>query len=211
MSTLEELSRSLGLLKARLPIRALRHLTEGHIHNLAKHIGGDTWLRILDRNLNTVDVQNTAAEAPIYSFSIPAGILGATGGVRLSLGGDMLKNAGGTLTLRIKLGATTVFTSTSVELITSAERYKWSWDIWFLNVSASSQKWSAKLLAVAVTDNLAMQGLNTLYGIAAAGQATSSEDTSAAKNLQATIKWSSASTLLSFRKEMALLELLPAA
>ncbi|KKL84405.1 hypothetical protein LCGC14_1965070, partial [marine sediment metagenome] len=51
----------------------------------ASHVGA---VEILDRDLTQIDVANNAAETSIYSFSIPAGAMGADGGIRLKLTGD---------------------------------------------------------------------------------------------------------------------------
>ena len=214
MSTLEELSRSLGLLKARLPIRALRHLTEGHIHNLAKHIGGDTWLRILDRDLATVDIVNNADPQTIYSYSIGAGVLGATGGVRLKLSGDYLNNTGGgnTLVIRIKLGATTVFTSNAFNMDTGVSRRHWVLQISCDNATASGQSWDVFFFMSSQAAVLFVVEGTGLHDVArGAGTAISTEDTSAARTIEVTVEHGVAHALLSMRKKKALLKKLPAA
>ncbi|KKL58265.1 hypothetical protein LCGC14_2227090, partial [marine sediment metagenome] len=200
MTTLEELSRSLGLLKARLPIRALRHLTEGHIHNLAKHIGGDTWLRILDRNLATVDIVNNADPQTIYSYSIGAGVLGATGGVALKVSGDYLNNAGGanTLIIRILLGATTVFTSNAFNLNAGPTRRKWVLVISFNNAATAAQKWDVFLLmGPDNAANFAVEPTGTFNVARGAGSVPSAEDTSAARTISVRVEHGVAHALLS--------------
>ena len=134
------------------------------------------------------------------------------GGFRLTLGGDMLKNAVGALEIRIKLGATTVMISDSSAPVTVANRHKWTIVILCLNSAAAVQKWNAVVQMVANVQALAVQvigtGNNSTF---MAGQASSAEDTTLARTLDVTVDWSVADASLSFRKEMALLELIPAA
>ena len=162
---------------------------------------------ILDRDLTQVDVVNTATETSIYSLSISANVLGATGGFRLTLGGDMLKNAAGNLEIRVKLGATEVFLSDVGAPSSSADRHKWTILLLCLNSATNAQKWNAMVQMVANAQNLAVQiigsGTNSYL---AEGYNTSAEDTTAALTLDVTVDWSAASASLSFRKEMALLE-----
>ena len=68
---------------------------------------------ILDRDVTSQEVINTTTETTIYSFTVPANTLGSDRAIRLTLIGDHLKNIGGadTITIRIKFGATTIFSS----------------------------------------------------------------------------------------------------
>ncbi len=169
-------------------------------------------ITILDRDLSQVDIVSDSVEQSIYSFSIPARALGATGGFRLTIGGDMLKNVAGTLRLRIKLGGTTVLDAGAHTFNSNAARYKWVIDIFCMNSSVAAQKWGAKVVTTAGAQNLQfIEPANDLNAVVAAGTASSAEDTTGALTLDVTVQWSAISASLSFRKEAALLELLPAA
>lgn len=163
-------------------------------------------LDIIDRDLSQVDVVSTTDETSIYSHSVAAGSLGATGGIRLTIAGDSLKNATGTLTLRVKLGATTVFTSAVLTISGSANRYKWILHVHCLNVNASSQKWSADIQAAEDTATFALRKTTSSGAFMGGGYNTSAENTAGALTLDVTSQWSASSASLSFRKELALLE-----
>jgi len=174
----------------------------------ASGLGNSQRIEILDRDVSQQDVANTLVETSVYSFTIPAGALGATGGIRLSLSGDLLKNVAGNLTLRIKLGTPSVF----AEIITftsGGNRRSWAIVVQFLNVSASSQKWGIPS-AVFSRDDAGDLIIGTADIFHGTGINASSEDTAAPVTVEVTAEWSVASVNLSFRKEMALLELLPA-
>lgn len=165
---------------------------------------------ILDRSLTQVDVANTDVETSLYSFTIPANTLGATGGVRLHVGGDMLRNVTGSFLLRLKLGATLIVNSAATSFTSSANRYKWTFDAVIMNASATSQKCSARWGLVSSTAPLAGQLGNSNLLALFEGLGSSAENTAANLVLDLTAHWFSADVNLSFRKELAILELIPA-
>ncbi|KKL68611.1 hypothetical protein LCGC14_2123250 [marine sediment metagenome] len=190
------------------------HHTQDHASRHA--IGGadeTKAIKVLNRDLAQVDVENTVAETSIYSYSIAADVMGVDGGVRLLLAGDMLKNVTGSYTIRVKLGATTVLSTQDHGATSNASRKRWWLEIICLNSASDAQKWGVFYRtsvggAGGLTFPLVNGGANADSG---AGYNSSAEDTSGALTFQVTIEWSVANASLSFRKEMALLELLPAA
>ena len=174
-----------------------------------EHVGA---LEIMDRDLSQQDIANDDTEQSVYSHQIPAGQLGTTGGFRLTLVGDLLCNVpAATIVIKVKLGATTVFTSTALDITDSADRYKWQLDILCMNSAADAQKWAAKILGAASADNFPMYVGSNAGVFHGAGHATSTEDTAGALTLDVTVDWSASNANLSVRKEMAILEEIPAA
>lgn len=168
---------------------------------------------ILDRDTTPVSVADTTDETSVYSHSIVAGVLGATGGIRLSLAGSYANNSGGNknLILRVKLGVTTVFTSTLSSIPTSGSYRKWSLDIWFLNSAVGAQRWGAKCcLSFPGADDLVIAATDTSKAYVGAGSKASAEDTSGALTLDVTVQHSAAHAGLEITRPVALLELIPA-
>lgn len=180
---------------------------ERHIHDLRFHPGG---MSILDRDLSQVDVADTTTETSLYSHSIPANTLGVTGGVRVTMGGDLLHNAVGTVTILVKLGATTVLSAATLAFGDDAQRYKWFMEIVAMNSSTSAQKWIASFHTAVRSDTFAARVGNDALAVHILGYNTSTEDTTGALTLDVTVEWTAADASLSFRKEMAFMELLPA-
>jgi len=167
---------------------------------------------LLDRDLDQVEIVSSTTETTLYSHSIPADTTGLTGGVRVSVGGDYLNNSlsNKVLTLRVKLGSTTVF-SRAFQIPTDAERRKWTLDVWFLNSTASAQKWSAVwIISPALSDALAIPTIDGTGGNSGAGLASSTEDTTAALTLDFTAEHGTNAATISIRKEIAMMELLSA-
>ena len=169
------------------------------------HVGDNT----LDRDLTLVQVLNRVDEVSVYSSTIPANLLGTDGGVKLTVTGRYLNNSGAdrTLTIKIKLGATTVASFAIGGIATSANRRKWQWDIYFLNSATAAQKWGGKWDLSHPQSTVLGIGLDhfpgTLY-------ATSSEDTTAGLDIDVTFQHSFASGSLDIIKEIAVVELIPA-
>lgn len=167
---------------------------------------------IPDRDLSQVDIVNDATEQSIYSFSIPANALGPTGGVMLTIAGDYLNNTGGarTLGIRVKLGATTVLTSSFFQIGQGANRREWKLTVIFLNSAVAAQKWSAFFF---MNDddagNFFIRDSGSTSGdVAGTGYGSSAEDTSGALTLDITVDHDIADPNVSMRKEIALLELM---
>lgn len=174
----------------------------------------DTLTTILDRSHSTVDVTNTTTETSIYSKSIDANALGVNGGVRLFIAGDMLMNTAGTMTLRVKLGSTTILASNTFSLTAESVRGKWTLEIWFLNQGVANSQIMGTLFILAEQDaaswEISSLGGGSAGGLGGSGLGTAAEDTTSARTLDVTAQWSATSASLSFRKEMAVLEQLGA-
>ncbi len=169
--------------------------------------------RIIDRDLSTVTINDDATEQSIYSHEITAGILRATGGVRLTIGGQYLNNAGAsrTLTVKIKLGVTAVLTSVGPDITNSVEWREWNLSVLFMNSTVAAQKWTAMFnLSQIGAANFTIQNTATTSGRSAGvGYATSTEDTSDARTLDVTMQHEVAHANLTINKQIAFLELLP--
>ena len=76
---------------------------------------------MVDRETTDLSVANTTTETDIVSKSIPANAMGATGYVRAEIGGHIHHEGTATLRLRIYLGSTTLYDSTTAILIASSD------------------------------------------------------------------------------------------
>lgn len=162
----------------------------------------DVAVGLLDRNNTDVTVENTTTETSIYSFSIPANKLGATGGVRLTINGTAANNnLTNQLTVRIKLGATTVVTiGPTNNNSTAGTQFPATISMDLFNTATGAQRAMAWLRWL-IDPSSPVQHAG-FYGTAA-------EDTTAARTLDVTVQWATASVNNSFRKKMAYLEFFP--
>ncbi len=73
----------------------------------------DAAVKVLTRQVTLQTVTNTVTETAVFTYAVPGGTLGTNKILRLTLNGDFTNNSGGliTVTIRVKYGATTIFSS----------------------------------------------------------------------------------------------------
>lgn len=140
-----------------------------------KPIGG----RILDESHADAGPLNSTAETTLASLTLPAGISATGDHLRLIAGGDAMNNTGGAVvpTIRFKIGATTVLTSSGTSMSTNASRRKWSMEMDIFMESTSAQRVEATgMISTAAAGSFPF---NTAT-ISGAGYGTAAEATSGA-------------------------------
>lgn len=159
----------------------------------------------LDKIHATTTVADTVTETDLYRETIGAGAIGAGNILDLLVFGDYLNNSGSTvnLTLRIKLGATTVITTNAMALTTGASRRKFFLRVRLHNVTTGTQR-------VHCQGELSQAGSTDAVGGSAAftivGYGTASEDTTAAKDLAITAEHGTAASTIDIQLHAACLE-----
>jgi hypothetical protein len=90
---------------------------------------------------------NSAAEANIFSYVIPAGQLGDDRTLKLEMAGDLLNNSGASqsITFRVSVGGTLWADSTG-NIAASPNRRPWRWELNFSNLGAANQNYLSGLL-----------------------------------------------------------------
>ncbi len=169
---------------------------------------------ILDRDLTQQEIVSESGLSGIWSHSVGANELGATGGVRLTMYGDYLNDTGIDRWLRflVGFGASSPFDSGNTVFPASANRRKWRLVVEMMNSAAGAQKWGSELkMSRPDTLSLAQTDAANPVGGDSAGYNASSEDTTGALTLKLEVQHSVANASLSLRKEIAILEKLPAA
>ena len=162
----------------------------------------------LDNDGSAVDVTSTASETTIYTYDLPADTLVDGRAVRLWLHGDALANTGlNTLTVRVKLGGTTIYQGVTGTWVTGATRRPWLMEfVVGARDSSSSQSLGGRIhIGPAGT---ATTGLGDLSGATVAVSNTpvfntASKDGTTVLALAVTVQWASSSANLSFRKYQA--------
>lgn len=107
----------------------------------------DTAITVVHRSNADVIIENSSAEASLYSYTIPGGNLGATGGIRVTVVGDFINNTGAakTLQFRIKLGAESGLLTGNTGILANATWRPWRLVVEFMNSNAAVQNWSGQL------------------------------------------------------------------
>jgi len=146
-----------------------------------------------------VDVKNDATEQTVLTHSVPGGSLGSHGALRVTIQARIIHLIVGTLTIRLKYGATTMLTITVPEGTSTADK---SSDIWFLltaNSATNAQRASGR---VDMQD--AANSIRSRWN----QEGAATEDSTADKTLAVTVQWGAASNDLEYDQSWAGIELL---
>lgn len=146
---------------------------------------------------------NSVAETTLATLTVPTTV--AAGDiVRAEFSGDMLNNTGSnvTATLKLKVGTTTVFTSSAASAPTSATRRGWDAAVKMLLVSTSDERLRMRAGISSPGNQLTMSsGL-----VNAAWYGTAAEDLTSSKDLVLTVTLNTASASADFILHEATLE-----
>lgn len=164
---------------------------------------------VLDRDVTSQEVVNTAVETTVYTFSVPANTLSTNRTLRLHMSGSQLNNSGvtRTLTIRIKYGATTLYDSSGMSLSTNGFRRAIEATLNLTAANATGAQRSDCILNISGTDAVAGAG-KLVVGDFQANHITVAEDSTTALTLEITAQHQVADANISFIIENAMLELL---
>lgn len=173
-------------------------------------VGASDVVRVLDRQTATVQVVNTAGEADLYRFTVPAGTLGAERRLRLTMLGDLLNSTGSPQVVRVRVRYGTHLIVNLLGDVDSAVmsppsspiRVPYRWDVEVAGKGAPN----AQVAAVSLLVGRAGFGVDYYNQIVDGALA---EDTTQPRDLAVTVEFDVASPSLSARSLVATLELLP--
>lgn len=159
-------------------------------------------VKVYARRTNEIDVVSSVTETDLLkdsggtALSIGANHLSTDRLIRVELHGDLLNNTGGgqSLTLRLKLGGTTLISQGVGSVGASASRANLKLEAWIAALGATNSQF----------DRLEWWIASQISGTFA----TSTVDTTAARNLELTVELGLNSANYSFRKKYAIVELL---
>lgn len=158
---------------------------------------------------NTTTINTTAAETDLFTYTLPAALLDVDGrGVRFIAAGDFLNNTAGadTLTLRFKLGTTTMLATPAISLTNSANRRKWRVEVYLMSTGTDEQDASGEFrISDDSTDTWASEGTS---GHQAVGYGTATENAGNALDMDLTAQLGSSSASLEVQLHFANVEIL---
>lgn len=174
------------------------------------------------RKTTAKDVTNTVSETDLLNgeITIGAGVMGANGILRCSLMGDYLNSAASEVIpiFKIKFGGTTLFndpTANNSAPVSSANRRPWICNFEIHNLGATNSQWMGGSIwfgtTAAPTTGLGGIGLASTtngFGNVFGTSAAAAVDTTAAKLLEVTVTWGTATTTRSWRLQSAHVQVL---
>lgn len=172
-------------------------------------------LGVQDRQVTLQTVSNTAVETTVYTFAVPAGLLGTNRTLKLSLIGDQLQNSGASdkvYTIKVKYGATTIFNAALLNVVTGAGRTPLIVDVELTGANATNAQrakgfaWTSSLGAISGQANSQNDGTSNTT-VQYAVHTTIAEDSTAIKNLVVTFTMSVAAVTMEMRAHTVYTEL----
>lgn len=153
-----------------------------------------------------VSVSNTAVETPIQRVTIPGGVLGANGAIKVRVSGQYLNNSGATktFTLRIYYGGTLMYAGTTGSLSSSALQHAFDLEFALQGGGATNAQSIGGTVSLSAPGGSTGLGLMNSIPTASTGVAppalygTASVDSTADQTLQITIQHSAASASTTF-------------
>lgn len=169
--------------------------------------------RLLTRLVTETNLVSSTTETDILAYTVAAGTLGTDKAIRVMIKADYQNNSGSnrTFTLKLKYGATTMYSSATPSFATSADRYVCRFEfILFAKNSATAQGLHGSVKIG--DDSTATIGLGNLNGNATSSQdiqgVDAAENSAVGKTLSVTIQHSASASTISFRRKYASVELL---
>jgi len=173
---------------------------------------------LLEKSGTTAGPNNSTAEVTLYSYVVKANLLGASRGLWCTIYGRFLLNSGTpTVTIRIKFGASTLYSEVTASLATDADEAAFEISFILQNTASNAQRLSGYAhLGNRVAATTGFGDLTTLDG--AAGNIGVSNpisgvdgtlDTTSDQTLDITAQLNVANAADRFEKRQAILELLP--
>lgn len=169
------------------------------------------------RKVTEKDVNTSVAETDLLNgeITIGAGEMSTNKIARVILVGDYLNNSGGavTLTVAIKLGATTLYKDVSGSIEQSADRRALRIEFEIANLGAANSQWMGGKVFLGhpgattngIGDLLFLSGAPDEMVMPVAG--SSAEDTASSKALVVTVQHSASASTISARLKYALVEI----
>jgi hypothetical protein len=169
---------------------------------------------VVSRNSAPSTVVNTASETQIFSYDLPAGLLGTDRTVQIQLMGDLLNNSGAnqSINFRVAVGGVTVYSDSTGTIATNASPRPWTWTLNFANLGAANQNYLSGTLmlgaAGGATTGLGDTGVAGLREVAMSSAGALAINTAAAQTIAVFAQLSVANAALYIRRFKAIATIL---
>jgi hypothetical protein len=193
-----------------------QRLSDKRTEELSTEISAETAkdkVEVQNRAATQLIIANDITERDIFSYTVPAGLLGETGVLRLTIIGRYYNQTGAArhLTIRIKFGATTLYDDIISAIPNATTSRPFFLSIFLVNQNAANAQILGGKIALGDYDG-ATAGIGDLADSVIMSHSpihgTASEDSGAAKDLKVTVQHQLADVNLQFVREYAILELL---
>lgn len=164
---------------------------------------------LFDKSFTEQTVTNTSIETAIYSLAVAANTLIAARAMRLRVTGNIINTSGGSvnLTVKVALGATTIFNSGLTAFGTGLSVAPTVIEA-LINANNATNSQRAFAVWQYLTSNTADGAGTTPVTATQGGHSSMAVDMTTSQTLAVTVTWASAASTITFKRWAAVLELL---
>lgn len=191
-------------------------LTAGRAQYIYRIQSGTTWATaawivvgmggVLSSDASSTNVNNTGVETTTFTFTVPGGTLRTDRALQLRAIWHVKWNAAGTLTVRVKYGTTTIFTSSALDPADSATFRPLLLDVTLFAANATGLQHARAELSIGEVGIAGVGTVPTRQEVAS--YASAAEDSTLDKAFVVTAQWSVADLNLDLDARNHLLELI---
>jgi hypothetical protein len=181
---------------------------------LVQKINSADAVGVLARSNAQIVLVNTAPEVSIFSYTIPAGLLGTDRTLQVQLMGDLLNNSGANqaINFRVSIGGSTVYNESTGAIPASNVRRPWNWMLNFANLGAANQNYLSGTLMLGAPGGAAT-GLGDIGAagfreVAVASAGALAFDTAVAQTIAVSAQLAVANAAYDFRRFKAIATIL---
>jgi hypothetical protein len=186
--------------------QVLTHDGSGWV-NATPASGGGGGATVLDRNSTLDDISWTSAETATYSYTLPGGTLGTNKIARLILFYDLAFGGGGTYTVKVKFGGTTIHETGALAPSSQSARRYGRLEVNLAGAGATNAQVSTAMLDLGISAATTQIGVNASY-FGGYGIAAPAIDSTVDQVLTVTVQFSVGHSANSWRRRLVTLELL---
>lgn len=157
--------------------------------------------RILFRQTSSVLVSNTTTETDLFTFTVPANVLGTSRQILVEAHGEHLNDTGSSQTIQFRLvyGATNVFTTGAVGYSNNASGRAWIIRSTLASANATGAQSSSATVAMAAPGTVSGTLSNGSADFSISGTNTLAEDSTVAKTMALKVDLGTASASMTCR------------
>ncbi len=173
------------------------------------------FVRQIDQAMTELEVVNSIVETDIYNFTLPGGTLGANGALRLRITGDYLNNAfaAPTMTVAYRFGASISYQDASIAIGSNVNRRAVFMEFFMGNRDDQAAQTGGGYLGMSDAGgttrglgNWVNLATTATIGTTAVQFDATAIDTAVDQTLRVTVRHDTANANISFRRQMAFLD-----
>lgn len=171
----------------------------------------DQVVRVIHRDTADTTLVNSVTKTAMFTYTVPANLLGINRSIRVTIGGTSLQNTGSnkTITAFVDFGGTTMWQDAWSTYATNASRYGWNAQFHLLNDGTASAQVVSGMVSIHAAGTSGRGNLGSGGDWVQGFDGTAAIDTTADRTLNFQIQLGTADANYDFIRNFTIVELLP--